>query len=81
MAEKEQGSRHIVEQRASWVSGWLQVFGQLGALALSLYAIYAGYHLLVDGKSLAGFTFFIAAVATLVGTAMYRHKHANQPPR
>ena len=78
MAEREQGLRHSNEARDNWVAGWLQIVGQLGALGLSSVGIYAGYSLLMADRSIAGFSFFIGAVATLVGTAMYRHKHGKQ---
>lgn len=77
MAEREQGHRHSTESRDNWVAGWLQIVGQVGALGLSFIGIYSGYSLLLEGKSIAGFAFFIAAVATLIGTAIYRHKYTN----
>ena len=79
MAENEQTTRHGCLRRENWVASWLQIAGQLASLILAAFGIYAGYDLLSHDKSVAGFTFFIGAVATLVGTAMYRHKHT-QPP-
>ncbi len=80
MAEKEQAARHGCEGRNNKVAGWLQIAGQIGALALSCLALYFGYDLLTHDKSVAGYAFFIGAVAALVGTAMYRHKNTNKPP-
>jgi len=81
MAESEQSKRHVRENRDNFVGGWIQIVGQLGALGLSCFAIYAGYLLLMQDKNIAGFAFFIGAVATLVGTAVYRHKHTQPSPK
>lgn len=79
MAETEQVARIEREKRETFVAGWLQIAGQVGALILSGVSIFAGYELLMHDKSIAGFTFFLGAAGTLIGTAMYRHKHSSQP--
>ena len=76
MAETEQGHRHRSENRDNRVAGYLQIVGQIGAIGLSAIGIYAGYALLMADKSVAGFAFFLGAVGTLVGTAIYKHKHS-----
>lgn len=79
MAESEQSHRQGLERREHDSMITMRLFGLLGAITLALVGMIAGAILLYHDKKIAGFGVFLVAVGTLIGTAIYKHRHPEKP--
>lgn len=80
MAEKEQGTRHVIMRRRNLAQIWITAAGQFFGFILALAIIAIAGWLLAHDKPIAGFAALLTGIATLVGPFIYRKKRPQQQP-
>lgn len=76
MAESEQAHHHKMEEKNEKRRFTASIIGQTFGFVLGMTGIIGGVVLLVNDKSVTGFSVFITSLATLVGAFVYQRRKA-----
>jgi uncharacterized membrane protein len=75
MSELEQDQRHRTIKRRDWMSFCYSISSLVAALLIVLVFLGSGVFLLHSGKTVEGFTSIGIAVASILGSLVYRSKN------
>lgn len=78
MAEKQQGHRHKMENKALNAKILISILGWLTPSLIVILALYFAYVLLIAGKDTEAFVAVIVAIGTLLGAYYNKKKKLNQ---